>query len=128
VLWVLPISVVSTTVTPKITIARYGADTRVSIDDVRGEKRPDWMKYFQDRRPNPDWLARRDAIKEILRSEGRSLAQGALAWLWTRSPLTVPIPGFCTVAQVVENAGALAFGALRPEQVAEIERILGHER
>jgi len=37
---------------------------------------------------------------------GRTLAQGALAWLWARSPRTVPIPGFRTVAQAEENAGA----------------------
>jgi len=47
-----------------------------------------------------------DAVREILRSEGRSLAQGALAWIWARSDRTIPIPGFKTVAQVEDNAGA----------------------
>jgi aryl-alcohol dehydrogenase-like predicted oxidoreductase len=67
----------------------------------------------------------RDAIVEILTSGGRTVAQGALAWNWGRSLLTIPIPGFRTVAQVKENAGAMAFGPLAPEQMAQIESILG---
>jgi aryl-alcohol dehydrogenase-like predicted oxidoreductase len=37
----------------------------------------------------------------------------------------VPIPGFWTVAQVEENAKAMEFGPLTPDQMAEIDRILG---
>jgi aryl-alcohol dehydrogenase-like predicted oxidoreductase len=43
---------------------------------------------------------------------GRTLAQGALVWLWSRSGKTIPIPGFKTAAQVEENCGALARGPL----------------
>lgn len=104
---------------------KYAPQTRVSIDDVRGEKSPTWMKYFKDGKPNPEWLAKRDAIRQILTSNGRTLAQGALAWLWARSPQTIPIPGFRTVAQVKENAAAMQFGPLTPEQMQEIDAILG---
>jgi len=103
---------------------KYSNGTTVSIDDVRGQKSPDWMKYFKNGTPNPEWLAMRDAIVDILTSNGRSIAQGALAWNWGRSPLTIPIPGFRTVKQVEENAGALQFGPLLPEQMAEVEKIL----
>lgn len=103
---------------------KYTAETKPSIDDVRGEKSPAWMKYFKDGKPNPEWMAKRDAVREILGSDGRSLAQGALAWLWGRSPQTVPIPGFRIAKQVEENAGAMAFGPLKPEQMREIEAIL----
>jgi len=103
---------------------KYRSGTTVSIDDVRGQKSPDWMKYFKNGTPNPEWLAMRDAIVDILTSNGRSIAQGALAWNWGRSPLTLPIPGFRTVKQVEENAGALQFGPLLPEQMAEVEKIL----
>lgn len=103
---------------------KYRNGTTVSIDDVRGQKSPDWMKYFKNGTPNPEWLAMRDAIVDILTSNGRSIAQGALAWNWGRSPLTIPIPGFRTVKQVEENAGALQFGPLLPEQMAEVEKIL----
>ena len=103
---------------------KYTAETKPSADDVRGEKSPEWMKYFKDGRPNPEWLAKRDAIREILTSNGRTVAQGALAWLWARSPQTIPIPGFRTVEQVEENAGAMAFGPLAPEQMREIAVLL----
>ena len=35
------------------------------------------------------------------------------------------IPGFRTVAQIQENAAALQFGPLTPEQMQEIDAILG---
>ena len=69
-------------------------------------------------------LRRLDAIRDVLTSDGRTLAQGALGWLWARSEAFVPIPGFKTVAQVEENAGALRYGALAAEQLDEIAAIL----
>ena len=104
---------------------KYRAGTTIAADDVRGEKSPDWMKYFKDGKPNPEWASRRDAIREILTSKGRSLAQGALAWNWARSQKTLPIPGFRTVAQVQENAGAMQFGPLTTGQMQEINQLLG---
>lgn len=103
---------------------KYTAGSKLPEDDVRGPKAPDWMKYFKDGQPNPEWLGKVEAIGEILRSNGRTLAQGALAWLWARSPLTLPIPGFRTVAQVEENCGAMAFGPLTAEQMRQIDEIL----
>ena len=103
---------------------KYTAETKPSADDVRGEKSPEWMKYFTEGKPNPEWLAKRDAIREILTSNERTVAQGALAWLWARSPQTIPIPGFRTVKQVEENTRAMDFGPLRPEQMREIAKLL----
>ena len=103
---------------------KYSANTSPAVDDVRGKKSPDWMKYFKDGKPSAEWLKKRDAVRAILSSQGRSVSQGALAWLWTRSPRTLPIPGFRTVAQVQENAAAMQFGPLREEQMQEIERLL----
>ena len=104
---------------------KYTGATKLSADDVRGEKSPEWMKYFKAGKPNVDWLSKRDAVREILISNGRSVAQGALAWLWARSKKTLPIPGFRTVAQVEENAGAMHFGPLTTEQMREINKLLG---
>jgi aryl-alcohol dehydrogenase-like predicted oxidoreductase len=102
---------------------KYDRDSRLRADDVRG-KEPGWMRYFKNGRPTPAWLARVDAVREVLTSDGRTLAQGALAWNWARSERTIPIPGFRTVGQVEENAAALRFGPLRPDQVAEVRRLL----
>lgn len=104
---------------------KYTTEIKIAADDVRGEKSPEWMKYFKDGKPNPEWAAKRDAVREILTSKGRSVAQGALAWNWARSEKTLPIPGFRTVAQVQENAGAMQFGPLTTEQMNEINKLLG---
>ncbi|HTO21649.1 MAG TPA: aldo/keto reductase [Spirochaetia bacterium] len=103
----------------------YSPDSRPASDDVRGARAPEWMKYFKDGRPSAEWMARRDAVRQVLESGGRTLAQGALAWLWARSPVTIPIPGFRTVKQVEENAAALARGPLSPEELGKVEGLLG---
>jgi aryl-alcohol dehydrogenase-like predicted oxidoreductase len=64
-------------------------------------------------------------LREVLTSDGRTLAQGALGWLWARNARMIPIPGFKTVAQVQENAGAMAFGPLSAEQMRQIDVLLG---
>jgi aryl-alcohol dehydrogenase-like predicted oxidoreductase len=104
---------------------KYVAGVKPSIDDVRGEKSPEWMKYFKNGLPSAEYTKKINAIREILTSNGRTLAQGALAWLWARSPKTIPIPGFRTVKQVEENARAMEFGPLTQVQYLEIENILG---
>jgi aryl-alcohol dehydrogenase-like predicted oxidoreductase len=73
-------------------------------------------------------LQQLSALQETLTQDGRTLAQAALAWLWARSPLLLPIPGFKNVAQVEENVGALERGALTPTQMVEIEQILRASR
>lgn len=104
---------------------KYTAETKPSVDDVRGVKSPEWMKYFKDGKPSAEWLKKREAVREILTSKGRTVAQGALAWNWGRSEKTLPIPGFRTVTQVKENAQAMQFGPLTKDQMKEIDRILG---
>jgi aryl-alcohol dehydrogenase-like predicted oxidoreductase len=103
---------------------KYSTETRLAVDDVRGKKSPEWMKYFKDGKPNAEWLSKRDAVRQILTSNGRSVSQGALAWLWARSQKTLPIPGFRTVAQVKENAGAMQFDPLTMVQMREIDKLL----
>ncbi|MEU5531953.1 aldo/keto reductase [Streptomyces sp. NPDC020362] len=93
--------------------------------DIRSRP-PAWLQGFgAGAGADPQWLARVDALREVLTSDGRTLAQGALAWLWARSPRTIPIPGFRSVAQAEQNAGALAKGPLTAAQSAEIDRLLG---
>jgi aryl-alcohol dehydrogenase-like predicted oxidoreductase len=102
---------------------KYTARTRLSADDVRGDE-PEWMKYFRAGAPAQEWLTKRDAVRDLLTTDGRTLVQGALAWIWARSPRTIPIPGFRTVAQVEENVRALEHGPLDEPAMGQIERIL----
>jgi aryl-alcohol dehydrogenase-like predicted oxidoreductase len=66
-----------------------------------------------------------DEIRDILTSNGRTMAQGALAYIWALDERMVPIPGFKSVQQVKDNAGALEFGPLTEAQVKEIQSIVG---
>jgi aryl-alcohol dehydrogenase-like predicted oxidoreductase len=100
---------------------KFDAQSRLPADDVRHG----WD--FQQG-PQAERLRLLEAVREVLTAGGRTLAQGALGWLWARSPHTVPIPGFKTVAQVEENAGALAHGPLTAAQVAEIDSLVGASR
>src|SRR5690349_19798737 len=65
-----------------------------------------------------------DELREILTSNGRTMAQGALAYIWGLDERMVPIPGFKSVQQVQENAGAMQFGPLTEGQVKEIQSIV----
>ncbi|MEU8992163.1 aldo/keto reductase [Streptomyces sp. NPDC048558] len=103
---------------------KYTSGSRLNSDDVRGDE-PEWLAYFHDGRPDPHWLERRDAVRDVLTSGGRTLVQGALGWLWARGSQCLPIPGFRTAAQVEENAGALAHGALTAAQLRDLAGILG---
>jgi aryl-alcohol dehydrogenase-like predicted oxidoreductase len=102
---------------------KFDGRARLPRDDVRGSGH-NWVAYFTDGKPRQELLDQLAAVREILTSRGRSLVQGALAWLWARSPHTIPIPGFKTVAQVEENAAALQFGPLSADQLQEIADLL----
>jgi aryl-alcohol dehydrogenase-like predicted oxidoreductase len=96
---------------------KYTTASKFPPNDIRGREgfQREWFV------PTLDKL---DALREILTSGGRTLAQGALAWIWARSTRTIPIPGIRTAAQAVENAAAMQFGPLDDGQMKEIERLL----
>lgn len=92
---------------------KFNHESSLPADDVRHS----WDLQGGEQANRLDRLA---ALRATLTSDGRSLAQAALGWLWARSPVTVPIPGFKTVAQVEDNVGALAYGPLSAEQMAAV--------
>lgn len=102
---------------------KFDDRARLPSDDVRGSGHG-WVVYFTDGKPRQEFLDQLASVREILTSNGRTLAQGALAWLWARSKQTIPIPGFKTVQQVEENAGALQFGPLTASQMQAIDALL----
>jgi aryl-alcohol dehydrogenase-like predicted oxidoreductase len=96
---------------------RWTAGTQLPEDDWRRE-------FFKV----PEFLADLETVRamgRVLTRDGRSYVQGALGWIWARSPRTVPVPGFRTVEQVEEDAGALRLGPLSEEQMQEIRRLKG---
>jgi aryl-alcohol dehydrogenase-like predicted oxidoreductase len=102
---------------------KYTADTMMPKDDFRGAGHT-WVGFFEDGKPKQEFLDNLTAVRDILTSDGRSLVQGALAWIWGRSDRTIPIPGFKTVAQVKENCAAMEFGPLSEDQMREIDTLL----
>jgi len=97
---------------------KFNADTKLPADDIR-------RGWNFAEGGQADTLKKVESLREVLTSGGRTVAQGALAWLWARSPVMIPIPGFKTVAQVEENMGALQFGSLTVDEMSQIDTILG---
>ena len=86
---------------------------------------PDDVRHDYDREEAAVMFAQLDALRDILTRDGRTLAQGALGWIWGCSPRTIPIPGFKTAAQVEENVSTLPLGPLSREQMQEINALFG---
>jgi aryl-alcohol dehydrogenase-like predicted oxidoreductase len=91
-------------------------------DDVR--RHAPWYDFF-DEGAMERYLDRIADARDELTADGRSLVQGALGWVWGRSPATLPLPGFRTVAQVEENVGAAEHGPLSAERMERLREILG---
>jgi aryl-alcohol dehydrogenase-like predicted oxidoreductase len=72
-----------------------------------------------------DRLQTVENLRAVLTSGGRTMAQGALAWIWALDENMVPIPGFKNVQQATENARALSFGPLSAAEMRQIDEILG---
>lgn len=105
---------------------KFTSASKLPSDDVRGNAHS-WNSFFIDGRPNQKFLDKLEAVKEILTSGGRTLAQGSLCWIWSKSNRAIPIPGFKTAQQVEENAKAMEFGSFSPDRMKEIDRLLSDE-
>jgi aryl-alcohol dehydrogenase-like predicted oxidoreductase len=96
---------------------KYTKDNLPPDDDVRS-------MFFNHSAFGRD-VARIEQIKDILAANGRSLAQGALLWILSRSPRAVPIPGFRTIEQVEQNAAVGSMDRIPESDLACIKKILG---
>ena len=96
---------------------KFTAETNIPVDDVRS-RRPALQEERKIR------LEKLEKVRDVLTYGGRTLAQGALGWLWARSDQTIPIPGFKTITQIEENIGAMRFGPLTDEQMLQIATLL----
>ena len=105
---------------------KFNTSSTFPHDDVRSIIHAFGLTYFKDGKPDAGSLKKLDAIREILTSNDRTLAQGSLAWLWARSEVTLPIPGFKTVQQVEDNCGALEKGPLTSDQMQEIAVLMAN--
>jgi aryl-alcohol dehydrogenase-like predicted oxidoreductase len=96
---------------------KFTRESTFAGDDVRSAR-------LDFRGADARMIADVERVRDILASRGRTVAQGALCWLLARSDSLVPIPGFRTVAQAQENAGALSHGPLDQDEMAQIDAAL----
>ena len=100
-----------------ILTGKFNTTSTFPDNDIRSQ-----VSFTEDR------MARRlqtvNSLREVLTSGGRSMAQGALAYIWALDERMVPIPGFKTVKQVQENAAAMQFGPLTPGELAQVKQIV----
>ena len=105
---------------------KYREGDVMRTDDIRATANPK-TDYFVNGQANPDFLAKLDAVAELLTTDGRSLVQGAIGWLWAIDDANLPVPGARTVEQIEGIAGALSFGALPDAIVEQIETLIDRE-
>ena len=83
---------------------RWSLETKLQDGDPRAQ----WFEHQEFR----EVLACAQQIEPYLTSDGRSYVQGALGWIWARSPLTIPLPGFRDMEQLQVLVQAQTFGPL----------------
>ncbi len=92
---------------------RWSPETKLGEGDPRAQ----WFMQEGFRK----LLASAQLIATYLTSDGRSYVQGALGWIWARSPLTIPLPGFRNMEQMRELVQAPQFGPLPLDVMQAIE-------
>ena len=81
-------------------------------------------RYLKPDMITPERLDIVRRLKEIADRRGQSMAQLALQWVLRDEVVTSALIGASRPEQLVENAQALSFPVLSPEELAEIEAIL----
>jgi len=100
-----------------ILTGKFNPDSTFPADDIRHQL------DFHEGVP-AERLKQVDALRDVLTSQGHTLAQAALAYILALDERMVPIPGFKSVQQVKENANTLQLGPLNDGQMEKIADIL----
>ncbi len=93
-------------------------NTQFPEDDIRGL----WLTHDEQAR---EMAAKASLLRGLFDADRRTLVQRFLAWILARSPRTIPIPGFRTMAQVKENLATLEFSPLNGQQMQTIDQVFG---
>jgi aryl-alcohol dehydrogenase-like predicted oxidoreductase len=83
---------------------RWSPETKLE----EGDPRAGWFKHEEFLKV----VECAQQIEPYLTTDGRSYVQGALGWIWARSPLTIPLPGFRNMEQIQALVQAWQFGPL----------------
>ncbi|MCP4415005.1 MAG: aldo/keto reductase [Chloroflexi bacterium] len=100
-----------------ILTGKFSSKSTFPKDDIRSQ-----VSFEEER------IVRRlhtvEALREVFTSGGRSMAQGAICYIWGLDEHMLPIPGFKSVKQVEDNAGAMRFGPMSAAEVAQVQTIV----
>mgnify|MGYP006280177385 CR=1 FL=1 len=113
-------SIVRTPLAKGILLGKFSHGDKLPADDVRHR----WDTESGVVAKAIDISAR---LLDLLKTDGRTPAQGALGWILAKSEITLPIPGFKSVKQVEDNVAAAEKGPLPPDAMAAIDRVLDEE-
>ena len=103
-----------------ILTGKFTPDSTFPKDDIRSES------DFHSERITKQ-LEVVEELREPLTSRGRTMAQGALAYIWALDERMVPIPGFRSVEQVQQNAGAMEFGPLSEDELRQVQAVVAEQ-
>lgn len=106
---------------------KFNVQTDFPEDDLRRNHMGVWDWFTTHGHPKAEYLKKLDKMRDVLQSNGRTLAQGAISFLWGLSPIVIPIPGFRSVRQVEENCRAMVYGPLTENEVMDLEILAGHK-
>lgn len=102
---------------------KYTGGEKLPNNDVRAQAF-DWLRFFKNGQPSPEYLKMLDGLKQLLTHDGRSVAQGSLSWILAYSPQTLPVPGFKTAKQAEENFAVANMPLLPNDIMVEIQKTL----
>ena len=106
---------------------KFNQNTTFPVNDVRRNDMTVWNWFTNEGQPKKEYLDKLEKMQNVLRSNGRTLVQGAISYLWGLSPIVIPIPGFRSVQQVEENCKAMVYGPLTENEVMDLEILAGHK-
>jgi L-glyceraldehyde 3-phosphate reductase len=95
------------------------------LDGVPADSRARIGEHFGEEMLSEQNLDRVRALNEVAKSRGQTLAQLAIAWVLRDERVSSALLGASSVAQLDQNAGALANLAFSPDELAEIDRHSG---
>ena len=84
-----------------------------------------WMRYFDtEGAPTRELVEAVELVRGLLSCDGRTVAQGALAWCLAQSERAIPLPGCRTPEQAIDNFGVLEVNPMDVETVDKINNTL----
>lgn len=87
----------------------------------------EWLDYFKDGRAVPAYVARLDAVRDLLQAMAATSFRAPWPGFGRARRMACPSPASATKRRCASLAGALDKGPLPPAVMAEIERVIVRE-